>query len=308
MRRIITVLTMAAVALAAVATAASAGHRQGQRPGYRLAPRRARFQYQLQPVEGHEATGGVNVDVCEPAYGGGPCVRPKVWGIDLYEADGVTPNRRAVDAIHARGGYALCYVDAGSIENYRPDWPEFEAWNEAHGRSLLGKPYSELFPEEFWANLNNDQGQRDFLLSMQEKRVEKCRTAGFDAVDFDVVDAFAAGADVTGWDISYETQLIFNRALARIAHRNRMAVVLKADLLQVRDLVRDFDMAVNESCFVYDECEYLLPFVRAGKPVFELEYDVEPADFCDRATRFGFNAIKKSADQLLLDLPWTPCR
>lgn len=309
MKRISLVATLAAMLLAAVATTTLATTTSAaQRPGYRLPPQRARFQYQLQPVPGHEATGGVNVDVCEAPFTGGPCVRPEVWGIDLYEADGVTPNRRAVDAIHARGGYALCYVDAGSIENYRPDWPEFVAWDEAHGNSLLGKPYSELFPEEFWANINNDRGQRDFLLRMHGKRVKKCRKAGFDAVDFDVVDAFAAGRDVTGWDISPATQLTFNRALARLAHRNRMAVVLKADLLQVRDLVRDFDMAVNESCFVYDECGYLTPFVRAGKPVFELEYDVEPADFCDRATRLGFNAIKKSGDQLLLDLPWMPCR
>ena len=207
-------------------------------------------------------------------------MRPQVWGIDLYEADGVTPNRRAVQAIHARGGYALCYIDAGSIENSRPDWPQFKAWDDAHGHSLIGKPYSELFPEEFYANLNNDRGQRDFLLSMQEQRMRKCARAGFDAVDPDVVDAYAAGVDETGWEISPATQLTFNRALARMAHQLGMAVTLKADLGQTRDLVGDVDMAVNEQCFQYDECDALRPFARAGKPVFEIEYEVAPLAFC----------------------------
>jgi hypothetical protein len=276
---------------------------------YRRPPLHARFQYQLQPVDGHATTGGYNIDVCAPPAFGGPCVRPEVWGIDLYEADGVTPNRRAVGAIHARGGYALCYIDAGSLEIHRPDWPEFKAWDDAHGHSLIGKPYSELFPEEFYANLNNDHGQRDFLLAMQERRMRKCRDAGFDAVDPDVVDAYSAGVEETGWDISPATQLTFNRALARTAHHLGMAVVLKADVGQVGQLVDDFDMSVNEQCFQYDECDTLLPFVRAGKPVFEIEYDVQPLAFCPRAVlRYGFNATKKDPDEMLYDLPWTPCR
>jgi hypothetical protein len=143
---------------------------------------------------------------------------------------------------------------------------------------------------------------------MQERRMRKCRQAGFDAVDPDVVDAYSAGVAETGWEISAATQLTFNRALARTAHGLGMAVVLKADLGQVRQLVDDFDMSVNEQCFQYDECDTLLPFVRAGKPVFEIEYDVQPVAFCPRAVlRYGFNATKKGSDEMLHDLPWTPC-
>ena len=86
-----------------------------------------------------------------------------------------------------------------------------------------------------------------------------------------------------------------------------MAVVLKADLGQTRELVGDFDMAVNEQCFQNDECDTLLPFVRAGKPVFEVEYELAPAAFCARAARYGFNAVKKGKDEQLYDLPWAPC-
>ncbi|WCB95350.1 hypothetical protein DSM104299_04093 [Baekduia alba] len=302
-RSVLAALTLAAALFCVAAAAATADTTNYKRP-----PLHARFQYQLQPVAGHDATGGYNIDICAPAALGGPCVRPQVWGIDLYEADGVTPNRRAVQAIHARGGYALCYIDAGSIENYRPDWAEFKAWDDTHGHSLIGKPYSELFPEEFYANVNNDRGQRDFLLAMQEQRMRKCARAGFDAVDPDVVDAYAAGAAETGWEISAGTQLVFNRALARTAHQLGMAVTLKADLGQTRELVGDVDMAVNEQCFQYDECDALRPFARAGKPVFEIEYDVAPLAFCPKAVLlYGFNAAKKDTDEMLYDLPWTPC-
>lgn len=30
---------------------------------------------------------------------------------------------------------------------------------------LIGKPFSTVFRNEYWANLNNDQGQRDFSAS-----------------------------------------------------------------------------------------------------------------------------------------------
>ena len=68
-------------------------------------------------------------------------MRPKVIDFDLYlPKRGVpidsTPNRRAVRALHRRGGYAICYVDAGSIESYRPDYPRFVRWHRRHGHAL----------------------------------------------------------------------------------------------------------------------------------------------------------------------------
>lgn len=67
-------------------------------------------------------TGGIDVNICEAPASGGACVRPTVFDIDLYDstAGPGTLNRTAVDAIHAIGARAI-YVDAGSIETYRPD-------------------------------------------------------------------------------------------------------------------------------------------------------------------------------------------
>ncbi|MFC4120551.1 endo alpha-1,4 polygalactosaminidase [Nonomuraea zeae] len=272
----------------------------------------SRWQYQLQGRKSFAATGGINVDICEVPQSGGACVRPSVFDIDLYAAEEVsgdnkTLNTAAVKAIHARGAKAICYVDAGSIEEFRPDYQQAVAWHKSHGNSLLGKPFSPEFPNERWANINNDQGQRDFLLKLMEARVDKCVQAGFDGVEFDVVNAHEEGKSVTGWSVAPATQLIYNRALAALAHRKGLSVALKNDLSQVDELVSHFDYAVNEECFQYDECETLSAFVKAGKPVFHVEYETAPSSFCRKSGTLKFSSLKKPADYSLYDKPYKPC-
>ncbi|MFI0419616.1 endo alpha-1,4 polygalactosaminidase [Spongiactinospora sp. 9N601] len=274
-------------------------------------PLNSRWQYQLQGTSDFPATGGVNVDVCTVVQPGGECVRPTVFDIDLYAAQEVTGNNHtlntaAVKAIHANGAKAICYIDAGSIETYRPDYQQFLDWHNANGKSLLGKPFDENFPDENWANINNDRGQRDFLLKMMAARVDKCVQAGFDGVEYDVVHAHEEDECTTGWKISYDTQLIYNRALAKIAHDRGLSVALKYDLGQIKDLLPDFDYAVNESCHFENECAELLPFVKAGKPVFHVEYKSDPAEYCSDPIVRQFNSIKKPEDLSLYD-DFQPC-
>src|SRR5262249_35836303 len=81
----------------------------------------SRWQYQLQDMDTHANTGGIDVDICAVPFTGGACVRPDVFDIDLYDLDGVTPNSKATNAIRLGGGHAVCYVSAGTFENWRPD-------------------------------------------------------------------------------------------------------------------------------------------------------------------------------------------
>jgi Glycoside-hydrolase family GH114 len=296
-------LAIAALALAApIAMAAPAP----------LPPPDARWNYQLQANrQGGAQDGRIAVDVCSLPLGGVDCVRPTVIDFDLYldrPGPGVdsTPNRRGVRALHEVGGYAVCYVDAGGIENYRPDYRRFVRWHRSHGESLLGKPFSKRFPEERWANLGGTH-QRAFLLRMMSRRTGLCAKAGFDAVEYDVVDAWSSGHKTTGWRISYHDQIAYNRGLARIAHRAGLAVGLKNDLGQIGDLLGDFDFAINEECFTYDECGELTPFVTAGKPVYHVEYTNPRGRFCPLAESFGFNSVRKSPNFTLFAQPFKPC-
>ena len=84
-----------------------------------------------------------------------------------------------------------------------------------------------------------------------------------------------------------------------------MAVALKNDGRQAGELVGSFDFAIVEQCFQYDECGLLPALRRAGKAVFEAEYELDPTQFCDAAAALGFSAIRKSYD--LFARPWEPC-
>jgi endo-alpha-1,4-polygalactosaminidase (GH114 family) len=278
-----------------------------------------RWQYQLESSDrGRASTGGINVGICQVPFKGGHCVRPDVFDIDLYVDGQVSGNdhtvdTKAVDAIHRRGAHAVCYMSAGTAERFRPDYSKYVAFDKQHHHSLIGKPFSRRFPNEYWLNLKNGNGQRDFVLRRVEARTEKCARAGFDGVEYDVVDAYAQGHQVTGWHVNAHDQLIFDRALARIAHQNGLSVGLKNDLGQVPKLEPRFDFAINEQCFEYRECTNnpspgYKAFTRAGKPVFQVEYEIPSRRFCPQAAQLGIDSIKKASDFSLDAKPWKPCR
>jgi hypothetical protein len=306
-----------AAVLAMIALVAGGGHQGGAQRWD--PPAGARWQYQLESSDKSlKSTGGIDVNICRPRAGGGPCVRPQVLDIDLYEDGQVSGNDHTVDtaavnAIHRRGGHAICYLSAGTAENFRPDYQEYVRFNRTHDHSLIGKPFSGRFPNEYWLNINNDHGQRSFILRELTARTRKCANAGFDAVEYDNVETYAQPTRVTGWKVSAHTQLIFNKALARMAHANGLAVGLKNDLGQVPKLEPDFDFAVNEQCFQYRECTNnpspgYKAFLRDGKPVFQVEYRIPPSRFCDKANRLGISSIKKAKNFSLNAKPWTSCR
>ena len=84
-----------------------------------------------------------------------------------------------------------------------------------------------------------------------------------------------------------------------------MAVALKNDPGQARQLVGDFDFAIVEQCFQYEECGAYRVFTQRGKAVFEAEYQLEPSRYCATAKKLDFSAIRKSYG--LFAQPWLPC-
>jgi endo-alpha-1,4-polygalactosaminidase (GH114 family) len=248
------------------------------------------------------------VNIIGTPFTGGVAVKPSVFDID-FQTDGACTggtitqeNGAAVAAIHANGAKAICYIDAGGAESFRPDYPEYQAFNASCNGCLFGRPIGG-FRNEFWLNINNNLGQRTFILAEISKRLDHCRTDGFDGVEMDVVDAWS---NRTGLTISGDTQLLFNTALANLAHSKGFTVALKNDVEQIPDLAPYFDYGINEQCEQYSECGNYTTFVNAGKAVFQVEYKLSTSKFCPPANAANRNAIIKTFD--LFDLPWTPCR
>jgi hypothetical protein len=293
----------------------------------------SRWQYQLQGSVNsagqclYPATGFINTGITGPSFATGQQVAPAVFDIDIYQ-DGkcYTPNNygmlntAAVNALHTMGDKVIGYLDSGTAETWRPDYPQYQSFNASCGGCLFGKPVSG-FKDEYWLNINTNvtgtnpgTGQAEtaqqFILDELSARLRKAKSAGVDAIEFDNVDAYQ---NKTGLTISAATQEQFNAAIANLAHGQGFTAGLKNDVGQVNDLEPYFDFAINEQCWQYKECNYPPPGLQAwpstyGKAVFNVEYKLAASKFCAQANSasYNFNSILKDVN--LYDIPYTPCR
>jgi hypothetical protein len=207
-----------------------------------------------------------------------PNVNVQVYDIDLFENSAET-----IADLHARGKMVICYVNLGAFENWRPDADRFP-------RQVIGAPYHG-FPDENWLDIR----QTDLLTPIIRSRLDMAVEKGCDGIEPDNINGWDTMThEPTGFPLSALDQLIYNRLIAAEAHRRGLAVGLKNDLPQVKDLVNDFDFAVNEQCFEYEECDLLKPFIDANKPVFQTEYELPVSAFCSQARSLGFSSIRKT--------------
>ena len=204
-------------------------------------------------------------------------VRAQVFDIDL-----LTNSRTVVRTLRRKHRRVLCYFSAGTNESFRSDAQQYPP--ETRGQPLAD------YPDEQWLDIR----QIDKLKPLIERRLDRCKAYGYGGADFDNVDGYA---NRTGFPLKARDQLRFDRYLARAAHARGLAAGLKNDLGQVPALARSFDFAVNEQCFQYHECGVLHRwFIQRGKPVFHVEYELRPSQFCERATRLGFSSLYKRLD------------
>ena len=195
-----------------------------------------------------------------------------MYDVDLFE----TP-ASVVDQLHAQGRIAICYMSAGSWEEYRPDAGDFP--NSVKGNS-------NGWPGEKWLDIR----RIDILAPIMEARMDLCASKGFDGVETDLMDGYTNN---TGFPLTAAHQLTYNKFLADAAHARGLSIGLKNDVEQARELEPWFDWSINEECAQYNECELLTPFITAGKAVFHAEYALDLNQFCPTTTALGFSSIKK---------------
>ncbi|MFG2333733.1 endo alpha-1,4 polygalactosaminidase [Streptomyces sp. NPDC048604] len=200
--------------------------------------------------------------------------------VPVYDVDGFDQSAATVADLHRRGRKVICYLSTGAWEEFRPDAAKFPA-------AVLGRGNG--WPGERWLDIR----RTDVLEPLMAARIDMCRAKGFDAVEPDNMDGYA---NRTGFPLTAADQLRYNRLIARLAHERGLAVGLKNDLDQIPELLPDFDFAVNEQCAEYEECELLVPFVRAGKAVFHVEYELPTGAFCPQSRKLGLSSMLKRYD------------
>lgn len=174
-----------------------------------------------------------------------------IYDIDLFDTSAAT-----IAALHADGRRVLCYVSAGSAENWRPDDARFAASDR--GKALDG------WPGERWLDIRSAT-----VRAVIADRLRLAATKGCDGVEPDNVDGYD---NATGFPLTAADQLAYNRFLATTAHAAGLVIALKNDVAQLADLAPDFDLAVNEQCHEFGECAGYRAFTDRGRPVLNAEY------------------------------------
>jgi hypothetical protein len=212
------------------------------------------------------------------------------WDVEMYDVDLFNTPAAVIEQLRADGRIVICYFSAGSHEDWRPDADQFPA-------EVLGARLDE-WPGERWVDIREIEALAPIMLARLDLAEEK----GCHGVEPDNVDGFS---NRTGFPLSAEDQIIYNRWLAEAAHARGLSIGLKNALDLIPDLVDDFDWALNEQCFQYEECEALLPFIAQSKAVFGVEYEGDPADYCSQALAMRFSWLTKTYD--LADEPPGAC-
>lgn len=208
--------------------------------------------------------------------------------VDMYDIDLFDTPATTIADLQAAGRTVICYFSAGSFEAWRADADRFPD-------SVKGKKMEAW--DELWLDIRAPE-----LQAIMRARLELAAQKGCDGVEPDNVDGYA---NQTGFPLRANDQLAYNIFLANTAHELGLSVGLKNDLEQVETLEPYYDWALNEECVQYEECELLLPFVSAGKAVFGVEYEGDPADFCPVVNALNFDWLYKSYD---LDATRQSCR
>jgi hypothetical protein len=186
-----------------------------------------------------------------------------VFDFDLFDTPQAT-----IDTLKSQGKRVVCYFSAGSSENWRSDYSQFTAADQGH--QLDG------WAGERWLDTRSANVRK-----IMTARMDLAKAKGCDGIDTDNVDGYTNNPGVP---LTAATQLDYNRFLATEAHARGLAIGLKNDIDQVAQLAGDFDFAVNEQCFQYNECGVYAAFTTQGKAVFNVEYAAKWKDPARRPT------------------------
>ncbi len=176
-------------------------------------------------------------------------VPTNLGAVQAYDIDydgseqGTGPQVAAVVArIHASGAHAICYVEVGGWENYRPDANRYP-------RTILGRPISG-YPDERYVDIR----RWAVLGPILNARFRQCKAEGFDGVETDIDDSYI---DSTGFPLTLHDEVTFDTEVAKAVHALGLAWFLKNGINDdafIGEMEPLADGTVNEQCWQYSEC------------------------------------------------------
>ncbi|KJZ79796.1 hypothetical protein HIM_00510 [Hirsutella minnesotensis 3608] len=181
----------------------------------------------------------------------------KILDVDLFDNTVAT-----ISSLQASGAKVVCYFSAGSREDWRSDNSRFT--DADTGKGLDG------WPGEKWINVSSPN-----VRGIMKDRIKLAARKGCDAIDPDNVDGYQ---NDNGLDLTPQMAVDFVHFMSQEAAAYNMSTGLKNAGGIIEDVLDSVAFSVNEQCVQYGECEKFAPFVKAGKPVFHIEYPKDAGD------------------------------
>jgi hypothetical protein len=173
----------------------------------------------------------------------------------VYDIDGFLNSAATVQTLHSRGYHVICYIEAGSWTDFRPDASQFPS-------AIIGRKIGGF--SDRWTDIRSP-----LLRPIIENRIKMCASKGFDAVEPDLEDGYS---NKTGFPLTANDQIVFNTWVAQTVHDNGMSVLLKGDPEQAKQLAPTVDFFLNEECNDFSECDQYTALAAGGKTVLNAEY------------------------------------
>lgn len=178
------------------------------------------------------------------------------YDVEMYDVDLFDTTQEELDNLRKSHRLIICYMSAGTWENWRPDAHSFS--NDSLGNSL------DRWPGERWVDIRHPEVRR-----IMSSRIELAAQRGCDGIEPDNIDGYS---NENGLGLTAEDQLHYNIWLTIEAHSRNLSIGLKNDVEQIDQLESHFDWAMSESCLKYHECHYFKRFLQNNKAVFHVEY------------------------------------
>ena len=214
------------------------------------------------------------------------------YDVDVYDVDLFDVSKEKIAQLKNEGRKVICYFSAGTYEGWRADWADYFDFIDGDAYSGSKPPFAGNMAD--WDERWLDIRRIDLLTPIMTSRLDLAVEKGCDAVEPDNVDAWSNAGEVKlSPALTANDQLNYNRWLAKAAHDRGLSIGLKNNVEQISDLVEDFDWALNEQCFQYNECDGYSVFINAGKAVFGVEYSGDIEAICNKANPLSLFWIKK---------------
>jgi hypothetical protein len=203
-----------------------------------------------------------------------------VTGHTVYDIDGDLNTADTVVKLHGAGFKAICYMEVGSVEDFRDDYQDFVDAGVVGG-SVSG------WPGEYWLDISTDANIAKILPLMKKRMVNWCQAKGFDAIEPDTSDVEGA---------PHAQMISYNKQIADMAHSLGLGIGLKNHAgTDLTELEPYYDWSLVEQCWEYSECDtFVGTFLAHNKPVWNVEYNVDPD--CAQANAWHMTSMKRDLD------------